>query len=41
MATLIEVGMLYSNDNNFIFINNAPNALTTEQTIVNKEGEEN
>ena len=41
MATLIEAGMLYSNDNNFIFINNAPNALTTEQTIVNKEGEEN
>ena len=33
--------MLYSNGNNSIFINNAPNALTTEQTIVNKGGEEN
>ena len=41
IATLIEAGMLHSNDNDFIFINNVLNAPTKEQTILNKESEEN
>ena len=41
IATLIETGMLHSNDNNSIFISNLVNAPTKEQTIVNKENEEN
>ena len=40
IATLIEAGLLHSNDNESIF-NNVLNALTKEQTIVNKESEEN
>ena len=31
IATLIEAGMLHSNDNNSIFINNVLNAPTKEQ----------
>ena len=41
IATLFEAGMLHSNDNDSIFINNVLNAPTREQTIVNKESEEN
>ena len=41
IATLIEIRMLHSNDNDSIFINNVLNAPTKEQTIVNKESEEN
>ena len=41
IATLIEAGMFHSNDNDFIFINNVLNAPTKEQTILNKESEEN
>ena len=41
IATLIETRMLHSNDNDSIFINNVLNAPTKEQTIVNKESEEN
>ena len=41
IATLIETRMLHSNDNDSIFINNVLSAPTKEQTIVNKESEEN
>ena len=41
IATLIEAGMLHSNDNDSIFINNVLNAPKKEQTIFNKESEEN
>ena len=41
IATLIEAGMLHSNDDDSIVINNFLNAPTKEQTIVNKESEEN
>ena len=41
IATLIEIRMLHSNDNDSIFINNVLNAPTKEQTIVSNESEEN
>ena len=41
IATLIEIRMLHSNNKDSIFINNVLNAPTKEQTIVNKESEEN
>ena len=41
IATLIETGILHSNDNNSIFIKNILKASTKEQTIVNNESEEN
>ena len=41
IATRIEAGMLHSNDDDSIVINNFLNAPTKEQTIVNKESEKN
>ena len=41
IATLIETEIVHSNDSDSIFINNVLNAPTKEQTIVNKESEEN
>ena len=41
IATLTVAGMLHSNDNNSIFINNILNAPTKEETAVNKESKKN
>ena len=40
IGTLTETGMLHSNDNDSIFINNVLNAPTKEQIIVNNESEQ-
>ena len=41
IATLTVAGMLHSNDNNSIFINNILSAPTKEETAVNKESKKN